>query len=47
MTLSSTSPLPPATRDVRIVDGRRIIQLATTTATGVPVTRRLTFERAD
>lgn len=34
------------TREVRIVDGQLIIQLATTTAAGVAVTRRLYFDRA-
>lgn len=35
------------TRDVRLVGGRLLIQLATSTTTGVPVSRRLTFERAE
>ena len=30
-------------RDVRVLDGRLVIQLGTTTPTGVAVTRRLTF----
>lgn len=34
-------------RDVRVLDGRLVIQLGTTTPTGVAVTRRLTFDPAD
>jgi hypothetical protein len=34
------------TREIRVVDGLLYIQLATTTASGIPVTRRLRFERA-
>jgi hypothetical protein len=33
-------------REIRVVEGRLIIQLATTSAAGVAVTRRLTFARA-
>lgn len=34
------------TREVRVVEGQLVIQLATTTPTGVAVTRRLFFDRA-
>lgn len=34
------------TREIRVVDGRLYIQLATTTTAGIGVTRRLVFERA-